>query len=156
MLARRAAAVRSGGMMAVLPGAVDNAFTGCLEDDRRKAYAERFSAQDPASYAFALEGILDADISGSLARIQCPTLIIAGGSDVLLPPEHARSIQATLAESELVVIKAGAHFIPYQRPAQFAALVSDFLRRRLAAAQLGTGAEARLSRGNPGMQTLSD
>jgi 3-oxoadipate enol-lactonase len=131
MLAKRAADVRAGGMTAVLPGAVDNAFFECPDEERRMAYARRFADQDPLSYAFAIEGMLEADISASLGHIACPTLIVAGEKDLLLPPEHAHSVHDSIPGSELVVIESGAHFIPYQRPEEFAALVSEFLGRRL-------------------------
>lgn len=61
----------------------------------------------------------------------CPTLIVAGGQDRLLQPDHARLIHRALPQSELVELPDGAHFIPYQRPAEFAGLVSGLLDRVL-------------------------
>ncbi|MDP2087335.1 MAG: alpha/beta hydrolase [Gemmobacter sp.] len=127
----RAEQVRKGGMQAVIPAAIDIAFAGCRPDAARQVWAERFAALDPAAYALQIEGILDAEITPFLAAIACPTLIVAGGQDRLLQPDHARLIHRALPQSELAEVPDGAHFIPYQRPAEFAGLVSGFLDRVL-------------------------
>lgn len=114
-------------MAAIIPAATDAAFLGQPEDERKTAYVARFAAQDPAAYARQIEGMLEADISGDLDAISCPTLIIAGGMDRLLPAHHAEAIHAGLAGSKLVRFEDGAHFIPYQQPARFAHTVMDFL-----------------------------
>ena len=134
MLAQRATDVRAGGIVAAIPGAVDSAFASCAMDERREIYLRRFSSQDALSYALQIEAILDADISRHLDKISCPTLVVAGDKDRLLPPDHARAIAAALADADLVEIGDGAHFIPYQRPQEFSELVSTFLRTKL-----GTG-----------------
>ncbi len=129
MLAKRAAAVRAGGMAAILPGVIDSTFLGCQDDERREAFLRIFAAQDPDAYALQIEGMLDADTSPHLAAIDFPTLIVSGGLDRLLPHDHAEHIHATLPASELVRIEEGAHFIPYQRPREFAPLVRSFIDR---------------------------
>lgn len=127
MLTKRADAVRRDGVKAVLPGALDNAFAGCPQDARRDAFAAHFEAQDPERYALQIEGMLDADTSPYLAGIACPTLVVAGGRDGLLPPSHAEEIHARLPRSRLELIPDGAHFIPYQQPDAFARMVIDFI-----------------------------
>lgn len=129
-LAARAAAVRAGGMPAVLSTALDAAFAGIApEDPARKTHAERFAALDPTEYAFQIESILGADMTPHLPAIACPVLVVAGGRDGLLPPaDHARPLAALLGNrAALAEIAEGAHFIPLQRPAEFAALVAGFL-----------------------------
>lgn len=133
-LTRRAADVRAGGMAAVIPAAIDSAFVDCPFDDRRERYLRSFARQDPIRYALQIEGMLDADTSPYAEKIACPTLIVAGGRDGLLPPEHARQINAAVRHSDFVLVPEGAHFMPYQRPIEFAKLVSSFLRRSLQSA----------------------
>lgn len=131
-LAARAATARAGGMPAVLAGALDAAFAGIApEDPIRKAHTERFAALDPAEYAFQIESILAADMTPHLPHVACPVLVVAGGRDGLLPPaDHARPLSALLGDRAVFAeIAEGAHFIPLQRPAEFAALVAGFLGR---------------------------
>lgn len=129
MLARRAADVRTGGITAVLPGVIDTAFLNCPFDERREAFLHRFAAQNPQTYALQIEGMLDADTAPHLPGITFPTLIVAGGHDRLLPLDHARQIHEALPASEFVLIEDGAHFIPYQRPDEFALLAGSFMER---------------------------
>ncbi len=129
MLAARAAAVRAGGMAAVLPGAVDAAFEGCPRDEGYRVWLERFAAQDPEAYARQVEGVLEADVAPWLGAIAVPTLIVAGGRDRLLPVEQARAVAAGIEGSRIVEMPEAAHFIAWQRPAEFAAEVGAFLDR---------------------------
>lgn len=126
LLAKRAETARAGGMAAIMPAATAAAFEGCPDDDRQREYATRFASQDAQAYALQIEGMLDADISGELASIACPTLIVGGGRDRLLPLFHAEAIHGAMPGSQFVVYEDGAHFIPYQQPQRFAHEVMRF------------------------------
>ncbi len=127
LLAERARKARAEGMQAILAAATDTAFLDCPNDDRRAAYVARFGSQDGNAYALQIEGMLDADVSRHLGTIACPVLLVAGGKDRLLPPHHAHAIRERLPLARLEEIADGAHFIPYQRPAEFARLVTGFV-----------------------------
>ena len=129
MLRERAELVRRGGMNAILPGAVDRAFVGQPRDQRFERYLARFAAPDAEAYALSTLGLLDADVTADLQAIRCPTLIVAGDNDVLLPPEQARAVHALLAHAEIVLLDDAAHFVPFQQPARFAKLVLDVVGR---------------------------
>lgn len=127
MLAARADAVEAGGMAVVLPGAVDRAFLDQPHDDAYRVFLERFGAQDPMGYVAVVRGILDADVTADLAAIRCPTLVIAGGRDVLLPPERSVEVAALIDGAQLETFEEAAHFLPYQAPVRFAQLVAGWL-----------------------------
>jgi 3-oxoadipate enol-lactonase len=129
MLAERAALVQRAGMAAILPGAVDKAFLAQPHDERYARYLARFAAQDAQAYALSINGILEADASADLAKVRSPALVVAGAHDVLLPPEQARAVHALLPGARFVLMDDAAHFAPYQKPQQFAALVQAFLGR---------------------------
>ena len=129
MLIERAQLVRGAGMAAILPGAVDKAFIGQPRDDRYARYMTRFAAQDAEGYALSALGILDADVSADLSAIRCPTLVVAGGHDVLLPPAQARAVHGLIPQAQFTLLAEAAHFTPFQRPRQFADLIRDFLSR---------------------------
>lgn len=126
MLADRAEAVRAGGMAAVLPGAVERAFLEMPCDARYDRYMNRFAAQGPAAYAWALLAAAEADATAAFARVACPTLLVPGRHDVLLPQERAEAVNALVPHAQLAVMEDAAHFVPYQQPARFAELVLDF------------------------------
>ena len=128
MLTARAEAVRQDGMAAILPGAVERPFERQPRDARYARYLAAFAAQDPGAYAEAVLGFATADASADLARVRCPTLLVAGRHDLLLPIDHAAATRALLPSgTRLEIDEEGAHFLPYQRPAAFAARVLAFL-----------------------------
>lgn len=59
-----------------------------------------------------------------------PVLIMSGGADVLVPPEHAQQFHAAIAGSELVMFDGVGHVPQEIIPEQSAAALSDFLARR--------------------------
>jgi pimeloyl-ACP methyl ester carboxylesterase len=128
MLADRAAAVRKGGMEAILPGAIDRAFLEQPKDERYRRYYTRFAQQDAEAYALSALAVLDADASDDLEALRCPALVVAGGHDVLLPPEQSRAVHALIADAQFHLLEDAAHFSPLQQPRAFADLVLAFLR----------------------------
>lgn len=127
VLAERAEAVRQGGMAAILPGAIDRAFAGQPGDARRRDFAAGFAAHDPEGYARLALGFLGADAAADCTRIRCPTLLVPGGQDTVLPGWHAEGYLASLPAARCLPVAEGAHFLPVQRPEALAAHVSTFL-----------------------------
>lgn len=119
--------VKQRGMAALLPGAIDLAFKNQPDDERRRSYAARFAANDPAGYIAIAGGMIGTDIKPCLAALACPTLVAVGEHDVLLPPSLSRQVHALVPGSAFHVIPGAAHFPPYQAPEAFAALVQGFL-----------------------------
>lgn len=132
MLAARAEAVRQGGMPAVLPGAVERAFLEQPQDARYERYMKRFAAQSPLAYAWALLAAAEADATRAFAEVGCPTLLVPGRHDVLLPMERTEAVAALVPQARITVMEDAAHFVPYQQPARFAELVLDFIGREVA------------------------
>lgn len=129
-LAARAAAVRAGGMASAAE-AIDRSFLGHSDPERVDVYRRRFLGQDADAYALQIEGMLHADVSTEIRRITCPTLVVGGGRDVLLPLDHARKVVGALSRGELAIVEEGAHLVPYQFPDLFAGLAADFSTRAM-------------------------
>lgn len=125
----RAAAVRQGGMAAILPAAVERPFAEQPRDSRYAAYLAAFAAQDPHAYAQSVLGFATADAHEDFARVACPTLLVPAAHDLLLPPPLADEVAALMRPglARIALDTQGAHFLPYQRPAAFAAQVLHFV-----------------------------
>jgi 3-oxoadipate enol-lactonase len=63
-----------------------------------------------------------------LSGITAPTLIVAGGPDSHIPQERLAEAAARLPHGELVTIPAG-HYVHNRRPAEFIAVVREWLER---------------------------
>jgi len=129
VLEARAAAVRQGGMAAILPTAVERSFEAQPRDARYDAYVAAFAAQDADAYAEAVLGFASADARADLPLIRCPTLLVPAAHDLLLPPALADEVLALMQPglARIALDPDGAHFLPYQRPAAFSARVLHHL-----------------------------
>ncbi len=66
-------------------------------------------------------------LRGRLRRITAPTLVVRAAEDGMLPAVHAETYAAEIPEARLEVIAGAAHWVPFEKPAELAALVRDFL-----------------------------
>ena len=73
-------------MAAILPQAVERAFLNLPKDRRYNAYLAAFGRQSANDYAFACLASATFDASALLPEIRCPSLVVSGEHDVLLPP----------------------------------------------------------------------
>lgn len=64
-------------------------------------------------------------LRGRLRRITAPTLIVAGAQDGLVPREVAETFAAEIPGARLAVIEGAAHWLPFEKPAELAALVRE-------------------------------
>jgi 3-oxoadipate enol-lactonase len=89
-------------------------------------------AQRPEGIAGALGALADrADRRPDLAAMDVPALVIVGSEDVPTPPPLAEAMVRALPDAELVVIEGAGHLTALERPATWAAVVGDFLDRRV-------------------------
>ncbi len=74
--------------------------------------------------------LLDPPAAQRLAEIQVPVLVVLSELDHGIIREQAECLQRGIAGSELVVVANAAHFVNLERPREFSALVTAFLRER--------------------------
>ena len=81
----------------------------------------------PRALLLATRHLLSDDVTGLLERITCPTLLIWGDLDPIIPLEHGRAMQERIAGSRLVVLSDAAHNPMADRPAEFNRVLLEFL-----------------------------
>lgn len=77
--------------------------------------------------AVLLEGLLEADFSAELAKIQAPTLIFWGDQDTLTGSGQ-EALTAAIAGSRLVVYPSAGHGLHWEEPERFAADLTAFIK----------------------------
>lgn len=63
-----------------------------------------------------------------LAEIRCPTLLLHGENDPLVPLSHAYDLQERIADTRLHVFPGGKHGIHLAQPAEFNDVLVEFLK----------------------------
>jgi pimeloyl-ACP methyl ester carboxylesterase len=101
--------------------------------------------RDPAAFAYVMKTDLEAPPrrfavarqQGSLEgwtskdrlhTISCPTLVICGADDGMVPPENSRQIASLIPNSRLEFIPQCGHLPMLEKPQEVANLVLEFLR----------------------------
>jgi pimeloyl-ACP methyl ester carboxylesterase len=77
--------------------------------------------------AFPMKSILE-DISSEVAKINVPTVLLAGELDQVDSIErHKTEVLAYLPKTELKIIKGSGHLIPIDEPVQLAKEIAGFV-----------------------------
>jgi pimeloyl-ACP methyl ester carboxylesterase len=63
-----------------------------------------------------------------LRRIECPTLILWGRHDKLIPVAHGEQYARLIPQARLEVLEDCAHMVPYEQPDLFVERTTSFLR----------------------------
>jgi aminoacrylate hydrolase len=87
------------------------------------AYVFRQSPADFARQVAAVDGLAPFD----RAAVRCPTLAIAAGLDILVPPAAVLAGHAGIADLTAIVIEGAAHSVHWEAPGRVAAAVLEFL-----------------------------
>ena len=67
-----------------------------------------------------------------LQKLSCPTLLLVGSEDPIVPASVMHEVSALVAASEVVVIEQAGHSAYFEKPAEFNRHVLDFIDRRAA------------------------
>jgi 3-oxoadipate enol-lactonase len=126
----RAKMVEDGGVAAIRDMVASRYFS---DDFRARQPAavdqvmQRFAQTPKEGYLGCCDAIAALDYSKDLARITAPTLVIAGGADAGTPPAMSEALARGIPNAKLAVIPGAAHLSAVEKPAEFNALVREFL-----------------------------
>ena len=67
------------------------------------------------------------DLSDAVRAISCPTLVVRGGKSDVFAPEAAAALANAIPQGRLATIEGSGHSVPMDRPAEFEAVLRDFL-----------------------------
>src|SRR5262249_30777559 len=126
----RVAAIRAGGVVAIVDGVLARWFTPHFLSERRdeaQGYANMLTRTPADGYVGCCLAIRDADLRGADAQIKCPTLVIVGDQDAATPPSAARELASAIAGARLASIADAAHIPTAEQPDELNRLLSEFL-----------------------------
>ncbi len=85
---------------------------------------------DPRGFARRLEALRAHNALGRLDLIACPTLVITGAEDRLIPAENSRRLADGIPNAELVLLPDAAHGFWAEQPEQAFGHILGFLARQ--------------------------
>ena len=85
-------------------------------------------AASPQGIAAASRGMaVRADSSSLLAQITCPTLVIVGERDAIIPPQEAQEYAAQMPGAQYTIIPHAGHLSNLEQPEVFIGVIRRFL-----------------------------
>jgi pimeloyl-ACP methyl ester carboxylesterase len=88
---------------------------------------EQLRGAGKPGFMLALESILGYDIRERLPEIACPTLVVWGDSDKLVPVRDAETFTELIPNSRKVIFEDTGHVAMLERPDRFNSLLKEFL-----------------------------
>lgn len=98
-----------------------------LGPDRARWLAGLIASQDRALMLAAWRETMAFDSRPWLARIACPTLVLAGSNDVGVPLHHARTLHDGIPTARLAVVQGAGHALIWTHTEEFLRIVETFL-----------------------------
>lgn len=83
-------------------------------------------ATDGPTTAMGRIGWLGTDMRETARSVRCPTLVIHGDGDRIVPPEQAQALVANIPGARLLSIQGGGHLMPVRDPVAFAQAIQAF------------------------------
>ncbi|MFM6989709.1 MAG: alpha/beta fold hydrolase [Rhodoferax sp.] len=96
-----------------------------IEEDHLVRIANHPAKRD---YEAQLYGLIGWSSYSRLQRIQCPTLVMHGLEDKLIPPQNGRILAAQIAGAQLVELADASHWLHSDRPRRVASELRQFTR----------------------------
>jgi len=89
---------------------------------------QMINAATQSGIAAAARGMaLRADATELLAAITCPTLVLVGEQDALIPPSVAQEYASRIPEAQFAVIPHAGHLSSLEQPGTFLTMIRNFL-----------------------------
>lgn len=129
----RAAQVRADGTAGVAEAVVSRWFTSefLADNPTEQSLYRQMVADTPAEgYAGCCEALATMDLTDDLARIEAPTLAIAGADDTATPPAMLEQIANTVVQGTLLVVPDACHLANVQQPQTITPAVINHLEQR--------------------------
>jgi pimeloyl-ACP methyl ester carboxylesterase len=102
---------------------------GAHPSPRQVAFVDQLLAGTKLDvWASVLPGLLDFDLGDALARLDVPTLVVAGEADRVTPPAAARHMAATIRDAELLLLPGAGHMAFMEAHERFNAALAAFAR----------------------------
>jgi 3-oxoadipate enol-lactonase len=126
---QRIAALKTGGMPAIIDGVITRFFTPDFVAQNTvnlKRIRNIALSQAPSGYAACCGAIRDMNLYPRLERIQVPTLVVVGELDLSTPEARGQGLIERIKGARMVKVRS-AHIAPPEIPNEYLAAVLPFI-----------------------------
>lgn len=124
----RIAAIGAGGMPALHDATMERWLGRQWRDNPAlPRLSNLFLTTDPEGWSGCAAAIAGTDFYETTATLTLPTLAIAGANDASTPPDLIRETADLIRGHQFALIRGAGHIPPVEKPAEYAAIVTQFL-----------------------------
>jgi pimeloyl-ACP methyl ester carboxylesterase len=98
---------------------------------RRDLLAEQITGVGTRGFAPAMRALLSYDFRDRLSEIACPTLVVQGDQDVLVPVGDAREFERRIPRATSLILEDTGHAPMLERPVTFNRALLEFLEQEV-------------------------
>lgn len=127
---QRISTLKTGGMSAIIDGVIGRFFTPDFvskNNVRLKRIRNIALSQAANGYSACCAAIRDMDLYPRLDRIQVPTLVVVGDSDLSTPEARGQALVDRIKGAKMVMVPS-AHIAPPEIPEEYLAAILPFLK----------------------------
>lgn len=125
--AERIETAHSSGMDALAVATAGRWLTSASGSQKLERLTRMIAATTFRGFKTCATALMDYDFVEELAKITCPTLLVAGAQDGAMPENMATKLKPFIAGSQMHVIENAGHVPCFEQPEAFTAVLSDFL-----------------------------
>src|SRR5262252_5683099 len=122
--------VEAQGMAPMVEPTLGRWFTTPFRTQRADVMArvgEMIRQTPPSGYVGCCHAIPKINVTGRLAELHCPALVIVGEEDPGTPVDMARDIHAALPGAQLAILRSASHLSNVEQPQEFNRILLRFL-----------------------------
>ena len=124
----RIAAICAGGVEAIADGLMERWFSKPFRATPEMLGWRAMVTRQPAEgYCGIAAAIAGTDFITPTSGLTLPTLVIAGSEDGATPPDLVRETASLIRGARFELIRGAGHLPPVEKPAEYAALLTEFL-----------------------------
>jgi pimeloyl-ACP methyl ester carboxylesterase len=98
-------------------------------DEVKELIDYRLSSPVPAAaYAAQVNAGAQHNAEGRVSAIKCPTLVLSGDADRVVPPGNAELLARKIPGAEVRIVRGAGHLLPIEAPEATASVLRAFLR----------------------------
>jgi 3-oxoadipate enol-lactonase len=127
MLRERGDSAERNGMASIVDSTMERWFTKAFRERRGDALArERILSNDVESWKQTWHAIAELDTAPRLHEITVPTLCLAAGKDVSVPPEIVKKVAEAIPGAHFAVVPETPHMLFIEDPRSVASAITEF------------------------------
>lgn len=107
---------------------------GALDDAQFAEMAAGFTAMLDERILGQIELDARIDLRDAVGRVTAPILVLASADDQIIPPHHQRELAAAIHQADYLQVPGG-HGLPFEDPARFFSIITEYVDKRQAQGQ---------------------